>query len=100
MLRIMIIATAALSLGGCLTMGGVREIRSNPTGAYLSIEGFGSCETPCTVKLDGPRQARLARIGYVTQDIIIEPGIRPLTVTMVLAAASEDVDALALPDLE
>lgn len=100
MLRTMSFVLACLSLSGCLTTGGLREVRTNPAGAYLMIEGFGTCETPCTIKLDEPKVARISRTGYVTQDIIIEPGLRPLTVTMELAAASEDVDAVVLPDLE
>ena len=104
MLRTAVAAIAALSLplslSGCLTTGGVREVRSNPPGAFLSIEGFGTCETPCTVKLDAPRQARISKTGYVAQDVVIEQGILPMTVTLELAAASTDVDAVALPDID
>ena len=100
MLRISIAALAALSLAGCLTTGGVREVRTNPPGAFLLIEGFGTCETPCTVKLDGPRNARISKTGYVTQDVVIDRGVLPMTVTLELAAASETVDTLALPELD
>ena len=100
MARLTLIAVTALALCGCLTTGGVREVRTDPAGAFLMIEGFGSCETPCTVKVDRPRQARVSRTGYVTQDITIEPGRGPVTVTLELAAASQDVDAVSLPELD
>ena len=100
MARLTLIAVTALALSGCLTTGGVREVRTDPAGAFLMIEGFGTCETPCTVKVDRPRQARVSRTGYVTQDITIKPGRGPVTVTLELAAASQDVDAVSLPELD
>lgn len=100
MVRMMIVILAALPLAGCLTAGGVREVRTDPAGAFLMIEGFGTCETPCTVKVDRPRPARVSRTGYLTQNITIEPGRGPVTVTLELAAASQDVDAISLPELD
>ncbi len=100
MARIAILVWAALTLGGCLTTGELREVRTRPAGAFLMIEGFETCETPCTVKLDRPRRARISKTGYVTRDVVIERGILPMTVTLELAAASTDVDTVDLPALD
>ena len=100
MARIAIMVITALALGGCLTTGSLREVRTKPAGAYLMIEGFDACETPCTIKLDSPRRARISKTGYVTQDIVIERGILPMTVTLDLAAASTGVDTAELPAIE
>ncbi len=94
---------ALLFSGGCVTLGGGAKqvnVLSDPPGALLAIDGVGECETPCKVKLDGPRVARLAKAGFLPVTITLTPDRRSLTVPMELAAASEDVDAVALPDLE
>ena len=99
-MRIMTLTILAAALSGCLTTGGVREIRSTPAGAFVVVEGYGECETPCTVKLDSPRRIRVAKTGYVTQDFILDPKGGALTIPLELAAASTVVDSAELPDLE
>ncbi len=99
-MRIVSVITIATMLAGCLTLGGQREIQTTPAGAFVSIDGFGECETPCTVKLDQPRRARIAKAGYVTRIVMIEPGDGPIIIPLDLAAASEEVDTQALPDID
>lgn len=109
MLRISAILAATLA-GGCVTddlgMGlggdGARNVSviTDPPGALLTIDGFGECETPCTVKLDEPRRARLAKAGFVAQTVTLGPDRSSVTIPMKLAAASDDVDAATLPDLD
>jgi len=99
-MRIILIGALMIPLSGCLTTGGVREIRTTPPGALVSVENFGACETPCTVKLDRERHIRVAKAGYVTQNLTIGPGRGAVKITLELAAASKDVDAQALPDIE
>ena len=99
-MRIMMLTISAALLSGCRTSGGVREIRSTPSGAFVAIDGFGECETPCTVKLDEPRRIRVAKAGYITQDFILEPKGGAIDIPLELAAASTEVDATSLPDLE
>ena len=99
-MRIMMLTISAALLSGCLTSGGIREIRSTPSGAFVAIDGFGECETPCTVKLDEPRRIRVAKAGYVTQNFILEPKGGAIDIPLELAAASENVDTVVLPELE
>jgi len=100
-MRAMLTAAVAIALSGCLTSGGMREIRTNPPGALVTIDGYGECETPCTVKLDEPRYARIAKAGYVAKTYLIEPGRGPIELPpLELAAASDDVDTTGLPDIE
>lgn len=85
------------ALSGCAS-GSVQTIDSMPLGATVTIDGFGQCETPCTVKVDRPRIFTIAKAGYRAQRHEIKPG-RDLTIIMELAAPSGDVDAAPLPDL-
>ena len=101
-MRIMAAAFLALLTGGCATLGGgasTVEVITTPPGALLTIDGVGSCETPCPVKLDGPRRARIAKAGYVSLTVTLSPGRRAVTIPLELAAPSEPVDTTALPDL-
>ncbi|MEO1137602.1 MAG: PEGA domain-containing protein [Pseudomonadota bacterium] len=91
-----------IMLGGCLSAGGgarTIDVLTDPPGAQLTIEGVGVCETPCSVKLDRPRQARIAKAGFVATTVTLTPDRRALTIPLELAAASEDVDADELPHL-
>lgn len=101
-MRIIAAAITAALLGGCVTTGGgnVLMVNTDPQGALLTIDGIGECETPCSVKLDEPRQARIAKAGFVTLGVLLKPGSKPLTIPLDLAAASTDVDAEALPELK
>lgn len=100
MFRIGLSAAAGFFMSGCFASDNLLEIHSAPAGAFVLIDGYGTCETPCTVKLDEPRTARISRTGFVTQEVALEPGEDKVDITLELAAASEDVDAIALPDLE
>lgn len=102
-MRTIAAAMSLMMLGGCLSTGdGARtvDVLTDPPGAQLTIEGVGACETPCTVKLDRPRQARIAKAGFVSTTVTLTPDRRALTIPLELAAASDDVDAVALPDLD
>ncbi|PQA86689.1 PEGA domain-containing protein [Hyphococcus luteus] len=105
-LAVLALVPALLATSGCMTLGGIGDgarqvtVNTEPAGALLAIDGAGECETPCKVKLDGPRRARLAKAGFVTRIITLTPDRRSLTVPMELAAATDDVDAVALPSLD
>ncbi len=100
-MRFVIMTALAVILSGCLTLGGGgREIRSAPTGALITIDGFGECETPCKIKLDRKRRIQIAKAGYVTRYVDVEPGGGSITIPLDLAAPTEEVDTETLPDLE
>lgn len=93
----------AAALGGCQTFGGagnLLSLQTDPPGALVVIEGAGQCETPCTIKLDGPQKARIAKAGFVTQYLTLSPGKKEIIVPLELAAASDDVDTTELPELD
>jgi hypothetical protein len=98
---------ALVATGGCVTDDiafrgdPARNVSviTEPAGALLTIEGVGECETPCTVRLDSPRQANLAKAGFVAQTVTLGPERSSVTIPMELAAASDDVDTTVLPDL-
>lgn len=102
-MRIIIIAAlSCLALAGCVSIGDsarTLDVITDPPGAQLTIDGVGTCETPCTVKLDRARQARIAKAGFISTTVTLTPDRRAVTIPLELAAASEDVDAVALPDL-
>ncbi len=89
--------------GGCATLGGGSSstllVNTSPPGALVSIDSYGECESPCTVRLDRPRQARIAKAGFISATVTLAPGRKSVTIPLELAAASDDVDAVALPDL-
>lgn len=98
--RLVLFSVLSLILPGCLATGGaVREIVTTPNGAQITIEGFGACMSPCTVKLDRPRRVKIAKAGYVSITMVIEPGRGPINIPLKLAAATDDVATDALPDL-
>ena len=91
----------ALGLSGCFaTAGEVRTITSEPDGALVRVEGFGECETPCTIKLDGRREVTVAKAGYKAQRFGVTPGSKDIHVILELAAPTQDVDAETLPSLD
>jgi hypothetical protein len=75
-------------------------VQTDPAGALLTIDGVGECETPCRIRLDGPKKAKIAKAGFVAKDYMLSPGKSEVTIPLELAAASDDVDATALPDIE
>jgi hypothetical protein len=85
-----------------MTTGGGHSLKINtaPPGALITVEGGGECETPCILTLDRPRRAIIAKAGFVSLDVTLSPSRRSVTVPMELAAASEDVDTEALPEID
>ncbi len=99
-MRSILILSLVFFLNGCLaTSGAMRSFYSTPSGATVTIDGFGSCETPCTVKLDGYRKVTVAKAGYKAQRFGVSPGGGGVNVILELAAPSGVVDAETLPDL-
>jgi len=102
-MRRFLMASSAALLGGCMTIPGVSTVQmvnTDPQGVLLTIDGKGECETPCTVKLDGPQKARLAKAGFQTITVTLAPGKSEVTIPMQLAAASTGVDSTELPELD
>ena len=102
-MRLIVSLFAIAALGGCQTFGGgdLLNLQTEPPGALVVIDGAGQCETPCTIKLDGPKKARIAKAGFVTQYVTLNPSRKKqVVVPLELAAASEDVDRTELPELE
>ena len=100
-MRILLALTAGLFVSGCLaTSGDVRKITSDPPGALVTVQGYGECETPCKVRLDDHRNVTVAKAGYKAKRFVMGPSGPPLKVRLELAAASDDVDAETLPDLD
>lgn len=95
---------AAVFLNGCQTFGGpgdILNLQTDPPGALVTIDGAGECETPCSIKLDGPQNARIAKAGFVTQYVTLNPSSqKQVVVPLELAAASEEVDEAELPELD
>lgn len=98
------IAIAALTLGGCKTLGGgagttLTTVTTEPTGALVTVEGFGECETPCTIEIDKPRNITIAKAGYDPQRLTLQPGEKKLNVVLKLSAPTTEVDERELPEL-
>jgi PEGA domain len=99
-MRLILILATVIFLNGCLaTSGGMRSFSSTPSGATVTIDGYGACETPCTVKLDGYRKVTVAKAGYKAQRFGVKSGGAPVNVILELAAPAGVVDAETLPDL-
>ncbi|MEM8771161.1 MAG: PEGA domain-containing protein [Pseudomonadota bacterium] len=82
------------------TTGDLRTITSTPAGALVKIEGFGECETPCTIKLDGARNVTVAKAGYKAQRFAVKPGRENVNVILELAAPTDEVSSETLPELD
>lgn len=101
------LAIAAFALGGCQTLafgdkgGGttLTTVTTTPAGARVSVEGFGACETPCTIEIDKPRNITIAKAGFDTQKFVLLPGHEKLDVVLKLSAPTTGVDSEALPEL-
>ncbi|NNL89988.1 MAG: PEGA domain-containing protein [Marinicaulis sp.] len=89
-------------LSACATIRNAATvyIRSEPTGALVTVDGVGECETPCSIRVDVQRSATVAKAGYLPVRIRLSPGLREYQIKMELAAASEDVDAVMLGDID
>lgn len=100
MSRFLSIGAVAMLATGCLaTTGDMRTITSMPDGALVQIDGYGECETPCSIKLDTIRQITVAKAGYLPQRFGIKPGRDDVHVILELAAPTDDVAVETLPDL-
>lgn len=106
-MRCLLAAPVLALASGCVTDGlgaGPRarnvNVVTTPPGAVLTIDGAGECETPCIVRLDGPKQARLAKAGFIAMNVVLTPDKRTIAIPLELAAPSGAVDAAALPELD
>ena len=99
-MRLLILAALAAPLAGCMTTDGMRMIKSDPPGALVTVEGYGTCETPCTVKIDSERLMTVAKAGYKARRFRLAPGDGSFKVKLELAAPTDDVDETALPDIQ
>lgn len=75
------------------------RVETTPSGALLSIAGFGECETPCTIEIDREREAQIAKAGFHPKKIVLKPGAKTFAVTLELAAPTTAVDESAIPEL-
>lgn len=99
-MRLLMTVPALLAATGCVTFGSdATKIVTVPPGATIRVEGFGECETPCTVKVDAPRYVTVAKAGYKAQRVRISPDQSKLEIKLELSAPTEEVDAQTLPDL-
>ena len=100
-MRIVFCVLSGALLSGCLaTSNGMRTINSEPPGALVTVQGFGQCETPCTVRLDDHRNITVAKAGYKARRFVLGPDGGEVNVELELAAPAGDVDSTALPDLD
>lgn len=101
-----ILAIASLALAGCKTLdfgsdeaGTIVTVVSTPPGALVTVEGFGECETPCTIEIDKPRNITVAKAGYDAQKMVLVPSRRKVEVLLKLSTQTKGVDATELPEL-
>lgn len=101
-MRILTVAAVAL-VAGCVTNGkatrGVTLITSEPTGALVTVEGYGECETPCSVEADAVRSVTVAKAGFLPVRFDLVPGKKRVALKLELAAPTEGVDEGELPEL-
>ena len=89
------------SLMGCmLTSGNISEINTLPSGALVTVEGLGQCETPCTLELEQRRLLTIAKAGYKPVRIMLKPNGKNVSIELQLAAPTKDVDTVALPEIQ
>lgn len=75
------------------------RINSFPSGATVSINGVGECETPCTIQHNVTRQVVVAKAGYLAQKFDVPVGAGNVTVSLELAAPTKSVEEQTLPEL-
>lgn len=105
-MRFLPILAGALAVTGCKTLdfgddnaATIVTVASTPPGALVTVEGFGECETPCTIEIDKPRNITVAKAGYDAQKMVLVPGRRKVDVVLKLSTQTKDVDATELPEL-
>lgn len=99
-----LIITAAMAfMAGCKTTGPnggtIVRIETTPPGATVTIPGDGACETPCTVEVNSPKAATIAKTGFKKQDVWFTPDNSRVQIDLEHAAPTTDVDAEDLPAL-
>lgn len=77
----------------------ITEIASEPAGAEVQIEGYGTCFTPCRIEIDRQRNITVAKAGFLAERFAISPGQKSVALKLKLAAPTKDVDKATLPDL-
>ena len=94
---------AAIVLTGCQTTGPnggtLISVTTKPADAQLTVEGYGACQTPCTVELQKPRRATLAKAGFQKEEILLHTDRRRVHIPMRLSAPTEEIETDTLPDL-
>ncbi len=99
----LMIVAATLMLPGCKTLGGASTtltlVSTTPPGASVLVDGFGECQSPCSIEIDRPRSIIIAKAGYNPQRLTLQPGKKRLDVTLELSAPTTGVDEAVLPDL-
>lgn len=104
MLRTIAVLAALTLAAGCQTFGGGKskmvELVTLPPDATATVEGFGACQTPCTVEIDQPRWVNFAKAGYLAQRLQITTDKKKVNVVMELAAPTTDVDTTVLPEIK
>lgn len=105
MVRLVALLALSIALAGCKTLGaeGLKTtmvtLSSTPAGALATVEGFGECETPCTIEIDKPRNVTVAKAGYDPQKITLQPGRKKVDLVLKLSAPTTGVDATEMPDV-
>lgn len=87
---------------GCLTILGddTIDIETTPPGATVTLEGFGQCETPCSIEIGETRRVTVAKAGYKPVRLSVPPNSRDISILLELAAPTDEVDTTTLPDLD
>lgn len=99
--RAILSAGAMFAASACMTTGPqVVSVTSDPAEALVRIDGFGECTTPCNVEVDKPRDAVVAKAGFLAQDIVLTPDRRKMHIILELAAPTEGVESDTLPEVE
>lgn len=98
-----IVLFAATLASGCQTLGlfgpSVTTIESTPSQAQVVVEGYGDCETPCTIEHDADRIVRIAKTGYKPQRFVIKPGAGTVSVALEEVAQTTGVESTSMPEL-
>ncbi len=98
------IIALALPSTGCLTIlgtgGNTIDVETTPPGATVTLEGFGECQTPCSIQLEQRRRVTVAKAGYKPVRLSVPPDSRDISILLELAAPTEEIDSTTLPDLD
>ncbi|MEL6379524.1 MAG: hypothetical protein AAGK25_00295 [Pseudomonadota bacterium] len=106
-LKAIIASGGAFVLSACANGGAISDTRlvvSDPDNAYVSIRDsrereLFNCQTPCQIKVADSLLVIVSKEGYTAQRFYVAPGRGVIRVKLNLAAASEAVDSVSLPEL-